>query len=61
MRDEMVEVVIKSVKNGPNLVLVDKKAQVALCRCGHSKSKPLCDGSHHAANFEADEKETKIL
>lgn len=24
-----------------------------LCRCGMSKNKPLCDGSHLAAKFEA--------
>lgn len=61
IRDTMVEVIVKSIKNGPNLIVVDGKTQVAMCRCGHSKSKPLCDGSHHAAKFEAEEKETKIL
>ncbi len=27
----------------------------ALCRCGHSKNKPYCDGSHWAAKFTDDE------
>ncbi|MFN0115950.1 MAG: CDGSH iron-sulfur domain-containing protein [Paracoccaceae bacterium] len=33
---------------------VNKVTQVWLCRCGQSKNKPYCDGSHKAAGFVAD-------
>jgi CDGSH-type Zn-finger protein len=26
---------------------------IALCRCGHSSTKPFCDGTHEKANFAA--------
>lgn len=57
---------IKSVPNGPlllsgNFAIVAgsgrtawQGTQAALCRCGHSKNKPFCDGSHKEAGFEAD-------
>ena len=51
--------------NGPALIAgdltvigVDGKAiqlpgpQMALCRCGQSKVKPFCDGSHRPAGFK---------
>ena len=57
---------VKKAPNGPllvsgNLAIVAGNGQVrwtgtkaALCRCGKSKNKPFCDGSHKAAGFEAD-------
>tara|TARA_R110002096_G_scaffold401386_6_gene598306 strand:- start:48165 stop:48914 length:750 start_codon:yes stop_codon:yes gene_type:complete len=58
--------VIKRAANGPllvsgNLRIVAASGRVAwsgtkaaLCRCGHSKNKPFCDGAHKAEGFEAE-------
>ena len=56
-------------KNGPYLVTnctklkglkdgheYDVDGTIALCRCGHSKNKPFCDGTHKAIGF-TDEKD----
>ena len=59
--DSMPEIVVKSAKNGPNIVTIDGEVKAAFCRCGHSKKKPFCDGAHRSKNFEADEAETKVL
>jgi CDGSH-type Zn-finger protein/uncharacterized Fe-S cluster protein YjdI len=53
-------------KNGPLMVegaleicaasgrTVSRETKTWLCRCGHSKDKPYCDGSHKPARFVAD-------
>ena len=61
----MAEVRIKALKNGPYEVkgavdLIDSDGQpkpqaedpIYLCRCGHSATKPFCDGSHKKAGFQ---------
>ncbi len=35
-----------------NEIVVDRKV-VALCRCGKSRARPLCDGSHKVVRFQA--------
>jgi CDGSH-type Zn-finger protein len=63
------KVTITTRPNGPYLIqgpirLVDPDGQeftvqrdpVALCRCGQSKSKPFCDGTHGKVGFQAAEK-----
>ena len=46
------------VKGGFKLVLSDGTELEAgeetwLCRCGHSRTKPFCDGSHKRVGFES--------
>jgi CDGSH-type Zn-finger protein len=64
----MADVIIKPLKNGPLEVAGGAKAVDAsgkqypdsaidpfyLCRCGASKNKPFCDGTHKQIGFQAD-------
>lgn len=65
--DERTRITV--LENGPYLVkgpvlLVDaegneydaERATVALCRCGASKKKPFCDGTHAKVGFRAVER-----
>lgn len=59
-------VVVNPLKDGPlqmegNLEIcagsghtVNRLSQVYLCRCGHSKDKPYCDGTHKAIGFTSE-------
>ena len=43
--------------NGEN---VQMERVTSLCRCGKSKSKPYCDGSHGSAGFVGDKEEGRV-
>ncbi|MCA8881499.1 MAG: CDGSH iron-sulfur domain-containing protein [Rhodobacteraceae bacterium] len=36
---------------GPDGAAIETKTVMALCRCGHSRTKPFCDGSHARVGF----------
>ncbi len=61
-----METVITAYRDGPLLVrgpvriedqdgreIVVERKVVALCRCGKSRSRPLCDGTHKLTRFRA--------
>ena len=59
------EVTITPRDNGPYFVIggvklvdlqgkpIPYEGRLALCRCGHSATKPICDGSHRDSGFES--------
>jgi CDGSH-type Zn-finger protein len=65
LEGETVKATITPTDNGPyfltgEVALLDAEGgryelndAIALCRCGHSRTKPFCDGSHDKTNFSA--------
>ena len=63
----MSDATITPYRNGPYLVRGDfrlldpqgdqielRRATIALCRCGQSRSRPFCDGTHKLIDFKAE-------
>jgi len=64
---------IKVTENGPFIVsgveritrlsdgkTYESQGQVALCRCGESKNKPFCDGTHKRVEFSGDKDPDRV-
>jgi CDGSH-type Zn-finger protein len=59
------EVTITPRDNGPYFVFgpvklldlegkpIPYEGRLALCRCGHSSTKPICDGTHRTSSFDS--------
>lgn len=43
----------------PDGEVLREDTRVALCRCGHSKNKPFCDGTHWRVGFREDPPEAE--
>jgi CDGSH-type Zn-finger protein len=39
-------------------VIETRRGTIALCRCGASRMKPFCDGTHKSIGFQADSEAT---
>lgn len=39
------------LRSAEGIMIETTRTTLALCRCGRSRLKPLCDGSHKAARF----------
>jgi uncharacterized Fe-S cluster protein YjdI len=65
--EEMVPAPVTEItilENGPALIkgkfrmsktsgeIIETADQIALCRCGDSRNKPFCDGSHYSSGFQ---------
>ena len=68
----MSETNIDITPNGPYIVKklnkltnsnkeLETKEVVALCRCGSSKNKPFCDGTHAKINFDGKKDRTETI
>lgn len=38
---------------------ISEQTTIYLCRCGHSSTKPFCDGTHETVNFQAAHRATR--
>jgi len=54
-----VEGLLTVVDGEGNAFRIVPGGRVLLCRCGHSESKPFCDGSHRRVGFSSRPRATR--
>jgi uncharacterized Fe-S cluster protein YjdI len=57
--NDMVPKIVKNLQNSEGELLSTIRG-VALCRCGASKNKPFCDGTHGIIGFSSKNKESLV-
>jgi len=56
----MEKIELDFTENGPILAKRGITLVGAFCRCGQSKSRPACDGSHRACGFKAEKARVQL-
>jgi CDGSH-type Zn-finger protein len=71
MSDDTQKPTIRPAENGPYIVenletlssrdgAIEARPKMALCRCGGSKNKPFCDGTHKTNGFSSAKEEGRV-
>ncbi len=55
-----VEGPVRLIDADGNEFVLPEGSAIALCRCGHSRTKPFCDASHKRVSFVADDSAPRV-
>ena len=55
-----MEIILHSKKDGSTRIIINGEIKAKLCRCGQSKTMPLCDSTHKLVGWIAEESLVRI-